>query len=149
MDVTWGTDSTDEMLIGFVDYVAADGVSPVPASAVLAKLAELATSDPGQAWRFDVIRQPGQGPEPTAMLLPRDGRPGGWYVQFGTLVLPAPIVDIVWDGDHVTATAQTPGQTMELEGTVQEDGSLVMNMGFGTMTGTPAENETPTTLPTG
>ena len=149
VNVTWGTESTDEMLIGFVDYVAADGVSPEPASAVIAKLAELGKSDPGQAWRFDVTRQPGQGPEPTAMLLPRDGRPGGWFVQFGTLALPAVIVDIVWDGDHVTATAQVPGQTMELEGTVQKDGSMLMNMGFGEMIGTPAENETPTTLPTG
>ena len=149
VNVTWGTESTDEMLIGFVDYVAADGVSPEPANAVIAKLAELAKSDPGQAWRFDVTRQPGQGPEPTAMLLPRDGRPGGWFVQFGTLALPAVIVDIVWDGDHVTATAQVPGQTMELEGTVQKDGSMLMNMGFGEMIGTPAENETPTTLPTG
>ena len=59
------------------------------------------------------------------------------------------IVDIVWDGDHVTATAQVPGQTMELKGTVQKDGSMLMNMGFGEMIGTPAENETPTTLPTG
>ena len=149
VDVAWGVESTDEMLIGFVDYVAADGLSPKPASAVIAKLAELGETDPGQAWRFDVTRQPGQGPEPTAMHLPRNGRQGGWYVQFGTLALPAPIVDVVWDGNHVTGTAQVPGQTMQLEGTVQEDGSLLLNMGFGEITGTPAESETPATLPTG
>ncbi len=149
VDVTWGTESTDEMLIGFVDYVAAEGKSPRPASPVIAKLAELATTHPGQAWRFDVEREPGKGLEPTAMLLPRDGAPGGWFVQFGTLVLPAPIVDIVWDGANVTATAQTPGATMELEGSIQEDGTLRMRMGPGEVVGTPAENETPSTLPTG
>ena len=149
IDVTWGTDSTDEMLIGFVDFVAAEGVSPKPASPVIAKLAELAQTHPGQAWRFDVQREPGKGPEPTAMLLPRGGVPGGWFVQFGTLVLPAPIVDIVWDGDNVTATAQTPGNTMQLKGSIQEDGTLRMDMGPGEVVGTPAENETPSTLPTG
>lgn len=149
VDVGWGAESTDEMLIGFVDYVAADGLSPMSASAVIAKLTELGETDPGEAWRFDVVRQPGQGPEPTAMHLPRDGRQGGWYVQFGSLALPAPVVDIVWDGNHVTATAQVPGQTMQLEGTVQEDGTLRMHMGPGEVVGTPAENETPTTLPTG
>ncbi len=149
VDVTWGTDSTDEMLIGFVDYVAADGISPKPASAVIAKLHELAKSHPGQAWRFDITRQVGAGPEPTAMLLPRDGNKGGWFVQFGTLAMPAPIVDIVWDGNKVTATAETPGNTMELSGVLQEDGTLRMNMGPGEVVGTPAEAETPATLPTG
>ena len=143
VDVRWGNESTDEMLIGFVDYVAAEGKSPTPASAVIAKLAELAQTHPGEAWRFDITRQIGSGPEPTAMLLPRDGSEGGWFVQFGTLALPAPIVDIVWDGNHVTATAQTPGNAMELEGTLQEDGSLVMNMGGGAVTGTPAADEAP------
>ena len=149
IDVTWGTESTDEMLIGFVDYVAAEGVSPKPASPVISKLAELAQTHPGEAWRFDIEREPGKGPEPTAMLLPRNGGQGGWFVQFGTLVLPAPIVDIVWDGDHVTATAQTPGNTMQLKGSVQADGTLRMHMGPGEVVGTPAANETPSTLPTG
>ena len=27
VDVTWGADSTDEMLIGFIDYVAADSAA--------------------------------------------------------------------------------------------------------------------------
>ena len=137
------------MLIGFVDYVAAEGLSPKPAGAVLTKLAEFARTHPGQAWRFDVVPMPGRGVEPTAMLLPRDGSSGGWYVQLGTLALPAPVVDIVWDGNHVTATAEIPGQPRKIEGTVQEDGSLLMDLGFGEISGTPAENETPATLPTG
>ena len=149
VDVTWGNESTDEMLIGFVDYVAAEGLSPEPVSAVVSKLAELAKTHPGQAWRFDITRQPGSGPEPTAMLLPRDGASGGWFVQFGRLALPAPIVDIVWDGNNVTATAQTPGNAMQLKGSLQEDGTLRMHMGPGEVIGTPAENETPSTLPTG
>ena len=75
-------------VIGFVDYVVKDGISPQPISLVLGKLAELAEHYPGQAWRVDIERQPGKGPEPTAVHLPKDGGQGGWYVQMGSLVLP-------------------------------------------------------------
>jgi hypothetical protein len=140
-DVMWGPESNDEMLIGFVDYVVKDGISPQPVSLVLGKLAELADHYPGQAWRVDVQRQPGKGPEPTAVHLPKDGGPGGWYVQMGTLVLPAPIQNVVWDGNKVTATAMIPGQEpTEISGEVDPDsGSLSLSMGGATMQGTPAE----------
>ncbi|HVS63954.1 MAG TPA: cytochrome c [Thermoanaerobaculia bacterium] len=142
-DVTWGTESTDEMLIGFVDYVVAEGISPKPVSLVLGKLAELAESHPGRVWRVDIEREPGKGPEPSAIHLPLEG-PGGWYVQFGNMVLPAPINDIVWDGSRVTAKAMVPGQQMEVEGTVDEatgelDLTLITQQGEGQIKGTPAE----------
>ena len=92
---------------------------------------------------------PGRDPSRPPCSCPAAGVPGGGFVQFGTLVLPAPIVDIVWDGNDVTATAQTPGNTMQLKGSIQEDGTLRMDMGPGEMVGTPAANETPATLPTG
>ena len=141
--VTWGLESTDEMLIGFVDYVVDQGISPRPVSLVLGKLAELAENHPGRVWRLDIEREPGKGPEPTAMHLPLDG-PGGWYVQFGNAVLPAPIQEIVWDGNQVTAKAMVPGQQMTLDGTVDTatgelDLTLVTPQGEGKVKGTPAE----------
>jgi mono/diheme cytochrome c family protein len=142
-DVTWGLQSTDEMLIGFVDYVVEEGVSPKPVSLVLGKLAELAEAYPGQVWRVDIVRQSGTGPEPSAVHLPKDGRPGGWYVQMGTLVLPAPIQEIVWEENRVSATALIPGQEpMEIEGVVDpETGGIELQMGGGSIQGTPAEEE--------
>jgi hypothetical protein len=142
-DVTFGTDSTDEMLIGFVDYVVDEGISPKPVSLVLGKLAELAENHPGRVWRVDIERDPTKGPEPSAIHLPIDG-PGGWYVQFGNAVLPAPINEIVWTGNQVTAKANVPGQPMELRGTVDEatgeiDLILVTPQGEGQAHGTPAE----------
>ena len=151
-DVTWGAESTDEMLIGFVDYVVEEGVSPKKISLVIGKLAELAEEFPGQVWRFDIQRAPGQPPEPSAVQLPRDGKPGGWYVQMGSLVLPAPIQDVVWDGNKVTAKAMIPGQEpTPISGTVNpDDGTLELNMGGGSMVGTPAEDEeSRSTLPVG
>ncbi len=142
VDVTWGTASTDEMLIGFVDYVVDEGISPKPVSLVLGKLAELAEAYPGQVWRIDVTRDPAKGPEPSAVHLPKDGGPGGWYVQMGSLVLPAPIQEVVWDGNKVTAKAMIPGQDpTPLSGVVDESGALALSMGGGVINGTPAELE--------
>ncbi len=150
-DVRWGPESNDEMLIGFVDYVVKDGVSPKEISLVIGKLAELAEEFPGEVWRFDIQRTPGQPPEPSAVHLPRNGASGGWYVQMGSLVLPAPIQDVVWDGNQVTAKALIPGQDpMEVSGTFDEaTGKLELQMGGGTIQGTPAEDEAAAAIPQG
>jgi mono/diheme cytochrome c family protein len=142
--VTWGTQSTDEMLIGFVDYVVDQGISPQPVSLVLGKLAELAETHPGRVWRVDIQREPGKGPEPSAVHLPLQGQ-GGWYVQLGNMVLPAPIQEIVWDGNRVTATALVPGQPpMGMAGVVdgatgELDLTLQTGGGEGKVRGIPAE----------
>lgn len=81
-NVRWGDDSSDEMLIGFVDYFVTEGRSPQTQGLVMAKLAELAQSQPGQAWLFDVPRGPGGSMVPSALLLPR-GRQARWLVCSG------------------------------------------------------------------
>ncbi len=147
-DITWGTDSTDEMLIGFVDYVVKDGISAKPVSLVIGKLAELSEEFPGEVWRLDAQRSADGPEEPMAIHLPKNGNAGGWYVQFGSLVLPAPIQEIVWEGNAVTAKALIPGQEpMVVSGTVDEaTGNLVMDIGGGTATATPAELEAQKTV---
>ncbi|HVR28349.1 MAG TPA: cytochrome c [Thermoanaerobaculia bacterium] len=149
-NVRWGLQSTDEMMIGFVDYVVKDGVSPKPVSPVLGKLPELAKTHPGQVWRVDVPLQPGKPPEPTAVHLPRAGN-GGWYVGFGNMVLPAPIHSIVWDGNRVTAKADIPNQgTTEMSGVVLDSGDIDLTMGPGTIRGIAAEKVKPAaSIPSG
>jgi hypothetical protein len=146
--VTFGQDSTDEMMIGFVDYTVKEGVSPKPISPVLGKLHDLAEHYPGQVWRVDVSTQPGKPEEPTAVHLPREGI-GGWYVAFGNMVLPAPIRDIVWDGNKVTARADIPGQSMDLTGVVLESGDIDLTMGGGTIRGLAAAKSSRISIPTG
>ena len=64
----------------------------------------------------------------------------------------SPVNGIVWDGNHVTATVGR-GPTAKIEGSVQDDGSLLLNMGAmgggAEVRGTPAENEVLVTLPNG
>ena len=148
-DVAWGQNSTDEMMIGFVDYTVKDGVSPKPISPLIGKLHDLAEHYPGQVWRVDVPIQPGKAAEPTAVHLPREGN-GGWYVAFGTLVLPAPIHSIVWDGNKVTAKAEIPNQgTMEMSGVVLESGDIDLTMGGGTVRGVAADKSAKISIPSG
>lgn len=151
VDVTFGTDSTDEMLIGFADYVVQEGVRPKPASPVIAKLIELAGKYPGEVWRVDASRSPGGAPEPMAIHLPKNGNPGGWYVQFGNLALPASIQEVQWKGGRVTAKALLPGSDgVAIEGTLDADtGELSLEMFGGTLIGKPAEHELQRALPTG
>ncbi len=104
---------------------------------------------PGQVWRVDVSIQPGKAPEPTAVHLPREGN-GGWYVAIGTLVLPAPIHYIVWDGNKVTAKAEIPNQgTMEMSGVVLDSGDIDLTMGGGTIRGVAADTAAKVSIPTG
>ena len=141
------------MMVDFVDFVAAKGVSPRRVSPVIAMLAELARTHPGEAWRVDTERFRGKGPEPTALPLPRGGATGRWFGgEPGNRVVGSPVNAIVWDGNNVTATVGR-GPTVTIKGLVQEDGSLLLNLGAmgggAEVRGTPAENEVLVTLPNG
>ena len=78
---------------------------------------------------------------------------GRWFGgEPGNRVVGSPVNDIIWDGNHVTATVGR-GPTAKIEGFVQEDGSLLLNLGAmgggAEVTGTPAENEVLVALPNG
>jgi len=118
-NVRFGNESFDEMMIGFVDYVVDEGVSPLPLpSPVEQKLRELAEQFPGEVWRFEMPNADG-GTDLNALHIPHEGD-GGWYVSFANIVGKAPITDIQWNGTtEMTASMTPPGQaTMQLEGTI-------------------------------
>ena len=128
------------MMIGFVDYIVKDGVSPLaPLGAVEIKLAELAQSHPGQVWRFEQ-----SAGEINAVLLPLEGD-GGWFVPIASFAGKAPITEIVWDGDDVTTVMTPPGQeSMTLKATLDRGtGNLTLTVvnpdgsSGGSITGTP------------
>ena len=107
-EVRFGVDSTAETMVGFVDFLAAKGVSPTPVSPVIAMLAELAQAHPGEAWRIDTERYRGKGPEPTALLLPRGGGPGRWFAgEPGNRVVGSPVNDILWNGNRVNGNRRS------------------------------------------
>lgn len=116
--VTFGPESYDEMMIGFVDYIVDEGVRPkveVRANPIADKLPELLTKHPGDVYKVLI---PGQGL--TAVVLPKSGT-GGWHVPMGERAVMAPITDIAWTGNTVTANLNIPGQGVsKLSGTLAE-----------------------------
>ena len=129
--IRFGPESFDEMMIGFVDYTVDEGVRPVVAeSPVIAKMSDLASKHPGEVYKVMIPQGPTPALEPSALHLPRSGD-GGWYVAMGSIVGKAPVVDIVWDGDTFTATANVPGQSpMALSGKV-ENGIMALTIPAG------------------
>jgi len=137
--VTFGNESYDEMMIGFVDYTVDEGRRPKKAeSPVIAKLAELAGEFPGEVFRVMIQQGPG-GAQETAVYVPHEGD-GGWFISMGAIVVSAPIREIAWTGNTFTANAYVPGQAaMALEGTVDGDDLSVLIKtpnGSDTITGT-------------
>ena len=129
-NITFGNESFDEMMIGFVDYIVDEGVSPVPPpSPVIAKLRELAEQYPGEVWRVEMPNPATGVPDTNGIYFPHEGD-GGWYVSFANIVGRAPITDISWDGAKVTASMTPPGQaSMQLEATVDmEAGTISVNV---------------------
>lgn len=117
--VTFGPESYDEMMIGFVDYIVDEGIRPKVAtdsSPIGDKLPSLIEQHPGDVYKVVI---PGQGL--SALVLPKSGGTGGWHVAMGTRAVMAPISDVVWDGDSVTAKLTIPGQGMStISGTLND-----------------------------
>jgi len=137
--VTFGNESYDEMMIGFVDYTVDEGVRPKEvASPVIAKLAELASEFPGEVFRVMIQQGPG-GLQESAVHVPHQGD-GGWYISMGSIVGRAPIREIAWSGNTFAATAYVPGQDpMSLAGEVDGDTlriTITSPDGSDTITGT-------------
>ncbi|HIA48315.1 MAG TPA: hypothetical protein EYN96_10210 [Candidatus Hydrogenedentes bacterium] len=115
----FGPESYDEMMIGFIDYIVDEGVSPsAKVDPIVQKIENLLEMHPGNVYSLNVPVDPSKGPQLTALLLPKEGD-GGWYVPIGSFAARALVKDIVWNGNDFTATAVLPGQGgMELKGTV-------------------------------
>ncbi len=116
--VTFGDESYDEMMIGFVDYVVAEGrsaQSPKEAIETLAK--ELHKAHPGDIYRIDLIPDEGE-PFLGAVHLPRDADTGEWHLNLMGSMQKAPVSDINWDGDHVTATISVMGQIFKVDAAI-------------------------------
>lgn len=95
-DVTFGEQSTDEMMFGVFDFTPKDGVSPTPTTPEK-RMDVLATTFPkGSAYRTEVtvLR-----PIPAVLHLPRSGE-GAFYLAQGRVQINRiPIKQITWNGD--------------------------------------------------
>ncbi|MDP6736673.1 MAG: hypothetical protein QF732_09285 [Nitrospinaceae bacterium] len=125
-DIAFGPQSEDEMLIGFVDYIVDEGVSPKEVEdPVLVKIKELVAKHPGEVFMFE-NRQSVNGPvQIMGIHLPRKGD-GGWYIPLGTFAGRARLYDIVWDDASFECKMAIPAQPVQgLSGTVDAEAGVL------------------------
>ncbi len=138
-DVTFGSESFDEMLIGFVDYIVAEGVRPVSAEVRLEALqAEWTESKDAHLYRLDAIEPDNDGEPnryPGVAYLPPTGN-GEWHIAARGVLQQSEVRDIQWDGDAFSGTVIIPnlgtytfsGQVDPTTGNVT--GSIPIQPGF-------------------
>ncbi len=120
--VTFGEESTNEMMFGAFEFIAEEGrsVKPVnPREKIERMLVALKGDD-----RYKVNVNLGFAKMPTAFVLPRIGD-GTWYFPFGRQVFELPLNDIQWEGENFTAAIGLFGQGgITISGTVTADGAI-------------------------
>ena len=121
-NVTFGNESFDEMMIGFVDYTVNEGQRPKTAEEEIATALErLQGEHPGAIWSVAVeAGREAQTALPTALHLPLEGE-GIWLIPMNGQVLEGRLHDIVFDGDSFTATLTAPVGVLQVEGAVDGD----------------------------
>ena len=124
IDVTFGDESYDEMMIGFVDFIVDEGVRPKTAFELRADMIpDLAARYPGAVYKVSG-RKPAERDTPEAFAplhLPREGD-GVFYVIYDNTLTAAKVYDIVWDGNEFTAKIESPrSQPFDFVGTVEGD----------------------------
>ena len=123
-DVTFGNASFDEMMIGFVDYVVAEGQRPLSAEGqVAARLEEMAATYPGEVWSVTITDPSDQQSVPSALRLPSSGD-GIWFVTANGMVFEATLQQIsglTGAGGPFTAKLVAPFGTLDVAGEVKGD----------------------------
>jgi len=124
IDVTFGDESYDEMMIGFFDFIVKDGVRPKTATELRAEArAELFAKHPGDV--FGLHDAGKSNPEDaTPLYLPQNGD-GVIYLRVNGVVTSLPVLTIRWTGN--TFDSRVPIEAIgdtELSGAVEPDGSV-------------------------
>jgi mono/diheme cytochrome c family protein len=127
-DVTFGTQTNDEMMFAVFEFIADEGVSPIPSSDERRRDALIASLPADSTYNIDL---PMMGRTiPTALHLPKTGE-GTWYILMQGNLLLLPAKNVAWDGSSYSFDMQMRlgpmGGDFVVKGTV--DGSDI-NGGF-------------------
>lgn len=119
--VTFGNESFNEMMIGFVDFVVDQGVRPLTHREIRTqKIDELASRHPGQVYAISA-KPPEKRSEPDSyapLYLPREGE-GTFYVIWDNQLQASRVYDIAWQGDSFAAKVESPWGPFNLDGTIE------------------------------
>ena len=127
--VTFGEQSTDEMMFGMFEFTADEGVSPTPVTPETRMDALLATLPADASYRVMVTILPTRPPLPSVLHLPKQGE-GTWYIaQSRFQINVIPIKQINWKGDAYDFRMDVrfgpkAAFTFDVSGAVTADGSV-------------------------
>jgi hypothetical protein len=127
--VTFGEQSTDEMMFGVFEFTPVEGVSPTPATLQSRMDALIETLPAESAYKVMVTILPGRPPLPSVLHLPKKGE-GTWYIAQGALATNVvPIRQINWNGNAYDFRVDirfgaNAAFTFDVKGTTAADGSL-------------------------
>ena len=126
IDVTFGDESYDEMMIAFADFIVDEGVRPKTASEIRTSLiSEVAAKHPDET--YSVSGKPVEKrDEPNSwapLYLPNEGD-GVFYVIWNGELHDSKITDVTWDGTKFSGKLESPWGPFDLTGEKTADGKI-------------------------
>lgn len=119
-DVTFGNESYDEMMIGFIDYVVKDGISPPSASELFEVYAQnLAERYPGEVYYTNVYDEADDSVQYTVSYLPTASDTGVLHLNANGTFLEATITELSWEGGRFEAVVNVVGQIYDFSGDIE------------------------------
>lgn len=118
-DITFGDESYDEMMIGFLDFIVDEGVRPMSNDDYKAIVMDETIAMDADNTYSVYFRDPSR---PTVMYLPKSGE--GAFVLLGVNrdQVKCPIVELQWSGNDFTATVEfTDGESAAFQGTLHPE----------------------------
>ena len=117
-NVRFGSESYDEMMIGFIDYVVKDGISPRPPEEILASYAQkLATQHPGEIYSVSVVQDDG-AEIPGVLRAPRSAISGTWRININGSMFDTAVTELSWSENAFRGLAALLGQEFEITASV-------------------------------
>ena len=129
--VTFGEQSTDEMMFGMFEFVADEGVSPKPVTPET-RMDALHSTLPAESSYKVPVSVIGR-PMISVVHLPKQGE-GAWYIHQGRFQINIiPIRDITWNGDAFTFRMDVrfgpnAAFTFDVNGAAGQDGTITGNV---------------------
>ncbi|PCJ56510.1 MAG: hypothetical protein COA73_11930 [Candidatus Hydrogenedentota bacterium] len=122
IDITFGDESYDEMMIGFIDYVVDDGISPYTSKELRQKWTkELLSEFPNDTYSV-YVKDPTR---PTVIYLPVGGE-GVISLGVNNNITKCRIMDVTWNGTDFEGTCDfTGGETAPISGSIDRENGRI------------------------
>lgn len=123
--LTFGEQSTDEMMFGAFEFIPAEGKTPKPVN--IAEKVKMVLADYPAESSYAVSVDVGFMKLPTAFVLPKKGE-GSWFFPLGRQILEIPLSNIKWEANNFNAEVTLLGRGgIKISGSVSEDGAITGN----------------------